>query len=76
MTAAKRAKTFGLKSLKQVADCTGQSLQTLTNWNNNENKQMLFDCVCQGTVKILNDQDSSKRTRKKRTAKKESDNKE
>jgi hypothetical protein len=50
MTASKRAKELGCKSLKQVVDCSEQSEQTLTNWFNNPKKRKLFDIVCEWTA--------------------------
>lgn len=46
MTASKQAKELGLKSLTQVSELTGQSLQTLTNWFND--KPELFYVVLLG----------------------------
>ncbi len=46
MTPSKQAKELGLKSLTQVSELTGQSLQTLTNWFNN--KPELFEVVLLG----------------------------
>ena len=46
MTASKQAKKLGLKSLTQVSELTGQSLQTLINWH--KNKPELFDVVLLG----------------------------
>jgi hypothetical protein len=46
VTASKQAKELGLKSLTQVSELTGQSLQTLTNWFND--KPELFDVVLLG----------------------------
>lgn len=46
ITASKQAKEFGLKSLTQVSELTGQSLQTLTNWFNH--KPELFKIVLLG----------------------------
>jgi hypothetical protein len=46
MTASKKAKELGLKSLTQVSELTGQSLQTLTNWFND--KPELFEVVLLG----------------------------
>lgn len=52
MTASKQAKELGLKSLTQVSELTGQSLQTLTNWFND--KPELFSVVLLGCVCELN----------------------
>lgn len=46
MTAAKQAKAEGLKSLSQVSEMTGQSLQTLGNWA--KHKPLLFRIVLKG----------------------------
>lgn len=46
MTPAQQAKWEGLKSLSQVSEMTGVSLQTLTNWA--KNKPELFDVVLLG----------------------------
>lgn len=48
MTPSKQAKGLGLKSLTQVSELTGQSLQTLTNWFND--KPELFEVVLLGCV--------------------------
>ena len=53
MTASQQAKTMGLKSLTEVAEHTGASLQTLINWHNNKPK--LFNVVCLGVgTKLIN----------------------
>lgn len=46
MTPSKQAKAGGLKSLSQVSEMTGQSLQTLSNWA--KNKPKLFKIVLLG----------------------------
>lgn len=46
MKASEQAKKEGLKSLSQVAQITGQSLQTLGNWS--KNKPDLFRIVLKG----------------------------
>ena len=51
MTASKQAKELGLKSLTQVSELTGQSLQTLTNWFND--KPELFEVVLLGCAAKL-----------------------
>lgn len=51
MTPSKKAKKFGLKSLTQVSELTGQSLQTLTNWFND--KPELFEVVLLGCTAKL-----------------------
>lgn len=48
MKASEKAKNIGLRSLNQVAEYTGQSIQTLINWN--KNKPELFDVVLLGCV--------------------------
>jgi|TARA_R100001480_G_scaffold46963_2_gene60059 hypothetical protein len=48
VTPSKQAKELGLKSLTQVSELTGQSLQTLTNWFND--KPYLFEIVLLGCV--------------------------
>lgn len=48
MTASKKAKELGCKSLTQVSETTGQSLQTLGNWY--KNKKELFVIVCIGVT--------------------------
>ena len=45
-----RAKELGCKSIGQVAEMSGVSLQTLGNWY--KNKKPLFDCVCIGVATI------------------------
>jgi len=46
MTASQKAKQLGCKSLTQVSELTGASLQTLGNWH--KNKPELFVVVCVG----------------------------
>jgi hypothetical protein len=48
MTPSQTAKALGCKSLSQVAQLTGVSLQTLSNWH--KDKPELFKVVCIGTV--------------------------
>ena len=43
---SQQAKAEGLKSLSQVSEMTGQSLQTLSNWS--KNKPELFKIVLLG----------------------------
>ena len=45
-TASELAKSNGLKSLNQVKELTGVSIQTLINWHNNKSK--LFKVVLLG----------------------------
>ena len=53
MTASQLAKRMGLKSLKELSEHTGASLQTLINWHNN--KPELFYIVLLGCVtKLIN----------------------
>jgi hypothetical protein len=49
-TPSKQAKELGLKSLTQVSELTGQSLQTLTNWF--YDKPELFNIVLIGCVQL------------------------
>jgi hypothetical protein len=46
MTASEQAKQIGLKSLKQVSDLTGVSVQTLHNWH--QNRPELFKTILAG----------------------------
>jgi hypothetical protein len=46
MKPSEKCKSEGLKSLSQVAEMTGQSLQTLGNWA--KNKPKLFKIVLRG----------------------------
>jgi len=48
MTPSQKAKTYGLRSLSQVSELTGVSLQTLGNWH--KNKPALFHIVCTGAA--------------------------
>lgn len=50
MTASQLAKQLGCKSLKQITEKTGTSLQTLTNWHHH--KPDLFYVVCVGVAQI------------------------
>jgi hypothetical protein len=50
MTASQKAKQLGCKSLTQVSELTGASLQTLTNWH--KNKPDLFYVVCVGVCAL------------------------
>lgn len=54
MTASRQAKAAGLKSLSQVSEMTGQSLQTLINWS--KNKQQLFAVVLKGCAQMKKEQ--------------------
>ena len=48
MTPSQKAKAAGLKSLLQVSELTGVSIQTLSNWA--KNKPGLFQVVLMGCV--------------------------
>jgi hypothetical protein len=48
MTAAKAAKSAGLKNLAEVAKLTGVDRQTLHNWS--KDKPLLFNIVLKGCV--------------------------
>lgn len=48
MTPSQQAKALGLKSLTEVSELTGVSLQTLTNWH--RDKPSLFRIVLLGCV--------------------------
>lgn len=50
MTPSEHVKRIGLKSLTQVSDMTGVSLQTLTNWHND--KPTLFKVVVIGCAAL------------------------
>ena len=53
MTPSQQAKAAGLKSLTQVSQITGVSLNTLTNWH--RDKQLLFKIVllgCRFSLKV------------------------
>jgi hypothetical protein len=49
-TASQTAKQIGCKSLSQVSQLTGVSLQTLSNWH--KDKLELFRVVCAGVVAL------------------------
>ncbi|AIM40777.1 hypothetical protein PR08_gp20 [Idiomarinaceae phage Phi1M2-2] len=49
MTPSQKAKSLGCKSLAQVVETSGQSIQTLINWHHNKPK--LFEVVCLGVAK-------------------------
>lgn len=51
MTPAQKAKAAGLKSLQQVSELTGVSVQTLNNWA--ANKPQLFNIVLLGCLAFL-----------------------
>ena len=50
MTPSQQAKAAGLKSLLQVSELTGVSIQTLSNWA--KNKPKLFRVVILGSKKL------------------------
>lgn len=56
MTPSQQAKAAGLKSLLQVSELTGVSIQTLSNWA--KNKPDLFRVVLKGAVADLGKQQS------------------
>ena len=51
MTPSQKAKAEGLKSLSQVSELTGVSLQTLSNWA--KNKPELFRIVILGCKSLV-----------------------
>ena len=51
MTAAKRAKELGAKSLAQVAQDCGQSVQTLNNWYKDKIKNPTFTACVEYSVR-------------------------
>ena len=51
MTPSGTAKYYGLKSLAQLVEITGESKQTLINWH--KNKPLRFELMCVGAVNIL-----------------------
>lgn len=50
MKASDLVKTYGLESLNQLAEVSGVSVQTLSNWFNNPKKRTLFELVALGAV--------------------------
>ena len=56
LSPSQQAKAAGLKSLRQVAQTTKQSEQTLNNWH--KNKSELFAVVIAGCVKVINGEDN------------------
>jgi len=48
MKPSEQCKQAGLSSLKQLADISGESVQTLNNWS--KNKPLVFDLVLRGAV--------------------------
>ena len=57
MYANDKAKELGCTNIGQVAEQTGQSLQTLNNWFNNPLKKDLFDIVCIGVAAKVEQED-------------------
>lgn len=54
MTPSQQAKAAGLKSLLQVSELTGVSIQTLSNWA--KNKPKLFRAVLLGSRAVGNNE--------------------
>lgn len=50
MKTSEKAKAAGLKNLKELCELTGQSSQTLRNWD--ENKPELFKAVLAGAASL------------------------
>jgi len=48
MKPSEKCKAAGLKSLAELAEITGESVQTLNNWF--KNKPVVFDLVLRGAV--------------------------
>ena len=48
MTAAEKAKSVGLKNLKELAEISGESTQTLNNWLNNY--PVRFELILKGAI--------------------------
>ena len=48
MKPSEKAKAAGLKSLAELAEISGESVQTLNNWH--KNKPRLFELVLKGAV--------------------------
>lgn len=48
MKPSEKAKAAGMKSLAELAEISGESVQTLNNWH--KNKPRLFDLVLKGAV--------------------------
>jgi hypothetical protein len=59
---SEKAKAAGLKNLKELCELTGQSSQTLRNWD--ENKTELFKAVLAGAVSIKRESRSVKHCEK------------
>ncbi len=52
LTPASFVKSAGLGDLKELAEITEQSEQTLINWFNNPKKRALFECAVKGALVI------------------------
>jgi hypothetical protein len=50
MTASERCKQAGLSGLQELAEITGQSVQTLINWSKSEKKAQLFEIAVIGAA--------------------------
>jgi len=48
MKPSEKCKLAGLKSLKELSEISGESVQTLNNWH--KNKPMLFELTLKGAV--------------------------
>lgn len=48
MKPSEKAKAAGLKSLAELAEISGESVQTLNNWH--KNKPRLFELVLKGAI--------------------------
>ena len=48
MKPSEKCKAAGLKSLAELAEITGESVQTLNNWS--KNKPRVFDLVLRGSA--------------------------
>lgn len=59
MTPAQQAKSVGLKSLTQVSNISGASLNTLTNWH--RDKPKLFAVVLQGCLQVRRELEGEKK---------------
>jgi hypothetical protein len=51
MKPSEKCKVMGLKSLNHLGDITGESVQTLINWN--KNKPKLFYVVLMGATSMI-----------------------
>lgn len=50
MTPSERCKQAGLSGLNELAEITGQSVQTLNNWAKSDKKARLFEIVVIGAA--------------------------